>query len=207
MPHRALGILVALLLCQPAFSQTTTQKPDSTQTLITAVNAYLTQVHLMCQKKSNNCVGTTTDPETGESKSIDASKIADTTLGLVRDAQLKHTRGELTGEDLTQFRSNVLTAVRQIRVALVSAMSSTSSGKLKLEKFEAECAANRHTELRLVEDSPQCEECKTVFEEATAICTLYVPWCEPCFAICEGVTIEQFLACQMQWCNGPGPTP
>ncbi len=86
-------------------------------------------------------------------------------------------------------------------------MSATPT-ELQLEKFEAQCAANRHAvKFRLIEETPQYQECTTVFEEATAICTLYVPWCEPCFAICEGVTIEQYLQCQMQWCNGPEPTP
>jgi hypothetical protein len=210
MLKQALGpILAALVVCQPALSsQTATQNPDATQRAINAVNTYLAQLKLVCQNKNNNCVGTMTDPDTGESKTVDAGKLADATAALVRDAQAKYNRGELTGDSLTQFRTSIKTAMQQIRGAMTSSLSSTPSGKLKLEKFEAQCAAHRQAaKFRLIDDSPECTECDRVFAAASAICSLYIPICQPCFVICESVTIEQYFACQEQWCDGPGELP
>ncbi len=41
---------------------------------------------MMCQNKNINCVGMQTDPDTGESNSIDAGKVAIAALTRVQDA-------------------------------------------------------------------------------------------------------------------------
>jgi hypothetical protein len=136
-------------------------------------------------------------------------------LTLIQNARQDDANGVLTSANLKNFLQNMQTVTKQLHGDILNSMSPAE--KQKYGQCKSCQAAEQKMAYRIghetqaahlsravyhpgaghivmVQENP-CQECQTVFEEALAICAIYMGDCPPCAYACFTVDAYEYEAC------------
>jgi hypothetical protein len=140
-------------------------------------------------------------------------------MTLVETAQQDYGNGTLTGANLKNFMQNMQTVTKQLHGDILNSM--TPAEKEKYTHCKSCQATEQKMAFHVRREAPRlsravyhpgaghivlvqenaCQQCTTVFDEAMAICAIYMGDCPPCAYACFAVAAYEYEECSFSWCQ------